>query len=119
MLVVDDEAAVGTSINIMLKKSGYAVDVVRDGGDALDRLRTSPGHYDILITDHLMCRVSGLEFLLQLPMNTFNGKVIVLSAFLTVELEAQYRSLGADRILRKPFDVDELRTTIEECVEEI
>src|SRR5438034_1247306 len=83
ILVVDDEAAVGASINTLLKNSGCSVDVVRDGKDALSRLTDLPGHYDILITDHLMDKISGLEFLVQLPVNTFKGKIIVLSAYLT------------------------------------
>ena len=44
-----------------------------------------------------------------LPMNAFHGKIIVLSGYLTPELDAKYRALGVDRVIRKPFNADELR----------
>ena len=112
ILIVDDEKAVAASIKAALKGMGHAADVIHDGGDALTRITKSPGHYDILITDHLMRTVSGLEFLIQLPVNTFKGKIIVLSAYLTPELESKYRALGVGTMIRKPFDVDELRKAV-------
>ena len=61
-----------------------------------------------------MPKVSGLEFLVKLPLNTFKGKIIVLSAYLTPELEVALRSLGAEGIMPKHFDVNELRKAVEE-----
>lgn len=114
ILAVDDEKSITASIRFVLKRQGHTVDAVSDGADALARLAELPGHYDILITDHAMCKVSGLELLTLLPVNTFKGKIVVLSGYLTLELEAKYRSLGAHRIIRKPFELDELRQAVEE-----
>jgi len=113
ILSVDDEKAVTTTIKVLLKQSGHSVDVLHDGQEALSRLTDRPDHYDILIVDHFMPKVLGLELLIQLPINVFKGRIIVLSAHLTQELEAQYLALGADKIMRKPFDVDELRHAVE------
>ena len=114
ILVVDDELPVTESLRAVLKNAGHSVDAVHDGEDALARLREVPDHYQILITDHLMRKVSGLEFLVQLPLNGFHGKIIVLSGYLTLELDAKYRALGVDKIMKKPFDVEELRRAVEE-----
>lgn len=114
ILVVDDELPIAESIRAVLREGGHSIDAVRDGGDALARLAALPVHYHIMIMDHLMHKVSGLEFLVQLPMNVFKGKIIVLSGFLTLELDAKYRALGVDRIMRKPFGADELRRAVEE-----
>jgi len=114
ILVVDDEAPVTASIKVVLGSAGHSVDVLHDGEEALTRLAEFPNHYHLLITDHLMCKVSGIQFLLQLPVNAFRGKIIVLSAYLTPQLEKDFKSLGAERIIRKPFDLDELRTAVEE-----
>ena len=114
ILVVDDELPITSSIKAVLKKSGHAVDSVCNGAEALTRLAELPNHYHILIVDHAMPKVLGLELMVHLPVNTFSGGIIVLSGFLTPELEAKYLALGADRIMQKPFDVHELRKAIEE-----
>jgi DNA-binding response OmpR family regulator len=114
ILVVDDEAPVTTSIKVALSGAGHFVDVLHDAAEALMRLAEFPNHYHILITDHLMSKISGMQFLLQLPVNAFKGKIIVLSAYLTPQLEKDFQRLGAERIMRKPFDADELRTAVEE-----
>ena len=114
ILVVDDELPITESIRVILQNAGHSVDVVYDGEDALARLTELPDHYHILITDHMMKRVSGLEFLVELPVNVFKGRIIVLSGYLTPELDAKYRALGVDRIMRKPFNADELCQAVEE-----
>ena len=114
ILVVDDERAVTASVSFVLKKSGHAVDAVHDGEDALVKLRESPNHYQILITDHFMRKVSGLALVEQVHKKEFQGRIVVLSGYLKPELEKSYRALGVDRIIRKPFDLAELRETIEE-----
>jgi two-component system chemotaxis response regulator CheY len=114
ILAVDDEPQITDLIRVILQNAGHSVDVLHDGGEALARLTELPGHYHLLITDHVMRKVSGLEFLVQLPMNVFKGRIIVLTGNLTPELDAKYRALGVDRIMRKPFNADELRQTVEE-----
>jgi CheY-like chemotaxis protein len=113
ILVVDDELAVTSALKVLLSRFGHSVDVVHDGADALVRLRELPSHYQIVIVDHFMSKVTGVQFMVELPVNTFKGKIIVLSGYLNLELEAKYRALGVDRIMRKPFDVEELRQAVE------
>ena len=114
ILVVDDEKSVTTTVSFVLQRSGYTVDVVHDGEDALSRLVKSPDHYQILITDNCMRKVSGLELVQRLQERDFQGRIVVLSGSLSLELEEAYRALGADKIMRKPFGIAELRKTIEE-----
>lgn len=114
ILVVDDDSANIVPIKVVLKSMGHSVEVLKDGADALVRLAEQPDHYNILITDHAMCNVSGQELLAELKTTAFKGKIIVLSGYLTLELEAKYQALGADKIIRKPFDLDELRKAVGE-----
>lgn len=114
ILIVDDEKSVTASIEMVLKRSGHMVDVLYDGDDALARLEELPAKYEVLITDHFMRRLSGLQLLQGLRGKPFKGRIIVLSGYLTNALEAEYRSLGAQRIIRKPFDLHELRTAVGE-----
>jgi two-component system response regulator YesN len=114
ILAIDDEEVVTELINALFQRMGHSVDQLHNAQDALSRIKNSPDHYDILITDHLMHKVTGLELLSQLPKNSFKGKIIVISGYMTNELENEYRALGASKIIRKPFNIDELRKAVEE-----
>ncbi len=113
-MAVDDEASVTISINLALKSRGHSIDILNSATDALERLTQFPGHYHILITDHLMPGMTGLDLLKKAKQTAFKGRIIVISAFLTASLEAQYTALGADKIMQKPFVLDELRMAVEE-----
>lgn len=64
ILVADDEAHMTRVIELFLRREGYAVEVVRDGQEALEMiLRQAP---DALVTDINMPRMSGKELCLQL-----------------------------------------------------
>jgi DNA-binding response OmpR family regulator len=112
-MVVDDEFPITASVKVLLKKAGHTVEVCHDGADALIKLRDAGERFQILITDHFMWKVSGVDLLEQLHTTKFKGRIIVLSGYLTMELEAKYRSLGAEQIVRKPFEPDELRQAVE------
>ena len=64
ILVADDEAHMARVIELFLRREGYAVEVVRDGREALESiLQQTP---DALVTDINMPRMSGKELCLQL-----------------------------------------------------
>ena len=114
ILVVDDETAVTASLIVVLRKPDCEVDAVHDGSEALAKLTESPDRYHILITDHYMQTVGGLELVEKLRKRSFLGKIIVLSGYLSLELQDAYRKLGVDRIIKKPFDLQEIRQAIAE-----
>jgi len=114
ILLADDETSTTEPVSFVLRRSGHDVDVVHDGEDALSALKKNPDRYQILMTDHLMTKVSGLELVDQLRKTNFHGKIVVLSAFLTGELEAAYRKFGANKFISKPFDLADLRNAVAE-----
>jgi len=114
ILLADDETSTTEPVSFVLRRSGHDVDVVHDGEDALSMLKKNPDRYQVLVTDHLMRKISGLELVGQLRKTNFHGKIVVLSAFLTGELEASYRRFGADKFISKPFDLADLRNAVAE-----
>jgi CheY-like chemotaxis protein len=69
---------------------------------------------DLVITDHSMPRMRGLELVSRLRGAGYQGKVIVLSAHLSQHNRTLYDSLGVEAVLPKPFDVDALRQIVAE-----
>ncbi len=113
ILIVDDEAAVTFSIRFALKDSGYWVEAVADGEEALAKIAASTQLFDLVITDNNMPRVPGIELVARLRSNEFQGKIIVLSAHLSPEIREAYGAMAVDLMMPKPFDVFELRRAID------
>jgi CheY-like chemotaxis protein len=117
ILVVDDEASVSASILWALKPFGHTTKVVSGGEQALENLAGDPT-ITLVITDHSMPRMSGLELVRRLRETGYNGKILVLSAHLSHRNRAAYDSLGVNAMLPKPFDVDALRQVIAELFQD-
>jgi DNA-binding response OmpR family regulator len=109
ILVVEDEKAVGHMIAMVL--GGPASKVVRanSGWEALIKIGATAKPFDVVITDHRMPRMTGLEFVRQLRAKNFGGKILVLSAHLSDEDIQAYEDLGVDMMMSKPFDFEELQ----------
>ncbi len=91
----------------------YQVTSAQDGDDALAQLAADPNSYDVVITDNNMPHVSGVELVRELRERSFAGKIMVLSAHLTSEIRAAYKQMAVDAMIEKPFDIHELRKTLD------
>jgi two-component system response regulator TctD len=112
ILLAEDERSVAFSVAFALKCDGHRVQVVADGGQAIASVSVEPDAFDLLITDHSMPGMTGIELVQRLREESFRGKIIVLSAHLSPENRAAYEALAVDAMVSKPFDVHELRATI-------
>jgi len=113
ILAVEDETAVAQLLALVLGGPKCRVATASNGAKALKKIATAKYQFDVVITDHVMPRVSGLELVRQLREQKFPGKVIVLSAHLGPNNIKAYEELGVDMMISKPFDVEELQRTIE------
>ena len=117
ILVVDDEPSITSSLFWALRPLGHIVEGVNDGEQALSKLSVDPS-MDLVITDHSMPRMNGIELVRRLRGAGYQGKVIVLSAHLSQHNRTLYESLGVEVMLPKPFDVDALRQAIAELFQD-
>ena len=109
ILTVEDEPAVTQLLALILGGPAAKVTSASDGWMALMKIGAAAEPFDVIITDHNMRRVSGLELVRRLRMREFAGKIIVLSAHLTDENIRAYEDLKVDMFLAKPFDIEELQ----------
>jgi DNA-binding response OmpR family regulator len=112
ILLAEDERSVAFSISFALKADGHKIEIVSDGEEALSELTRKPSAFDLLITDHSMPRMNGVELVKRLRDTAFAGRIVVLSAHLSVENVQAYAALGVDILIPKPFDVHLLRASI-------
>lgn len=112
ILLAEDERSVAFSISFALKADGHRIKIVADGEQAFADLTAKPETFDVLITDHSMPRMNGMELVRRLRDTAFRGKIVVLSAHLSAKTRAAYVALGVDLMIAKPFDVHQLRAAI-------
>ena len=115
IVVADDDDALRRALTIALEADGHHVLEVRDGSALLDllgdlALDSSP--LDLIITDVRMPGFTGLQALAAIRQLAWRTPCIVVTAFLTPEVEAQALRLGAAGVFKKPFDVDHLRAAV-------
>jgi two-component system chemotaxis response regulator CheY len=109
VLYADDMRELRQLLEVVLGRDGHKVESVPDGNLALDLLRPDPTAYDVVITDHHMPTVSGLELVAKLRAMDYKGRIIVFSSELSEEVDSTYRHYKVDFILPKPVFPSELR----------
>ena len=101
VLVVDDDAVVGHSINRVLTGQGYQVREAVSGMEALEEL----GHqrYDMVFTDIRMPGMDGLDMASRMKKSYPEMPVVVITGYGTEASEKQAKDLGVAGFLRKPL----------------
>lgn len=109
VLYADDMRELRQLLEVVLGREGHKVDSVSDGNLALKLISADPSAFDVVITDHHMPTVSGLELVARLRGMNFTGRIIVFSSELSEAVDASYRKHKVDFILPKPVFPSDLR----------
>src|SRR5467141_1728264 len=109
ILVVEDEQAVAHMIALVLGGPASKVVKAKNGWEALIKVGATARPFDVVITDHRMPRMTGLELVRRLRAQDFAGKILVVSGHLSDEDIRAYEELSVDMMMSKPFDFDELQ----------
>src|SRR5580765_4338045 len=109
-LVVDDNVDIRDFSAWVLTAYGYWTDTVADSANAWKALRTRS--YDLLITDHTMPKVTGIELVRALRSERMTLPVVLMSGTLPEEALVQNSSLQLAGTLLKPFTMKELVGTV-------
>jgi DNA-binding response OmpR family regulator len=106
ILVVEDERMLADLVATGLRRAAHAVDVVHDGGAALERVEVND--YDVIVLDRDLPVVHGDDVCRALTASTSTARVLMLTAAGEVDDRVEGLSLGADDYLPKPFEFAEL-----------
>jgi DNA-binding response OmpR family regulator len=106
ILVVEDDKKVARFLQKGLEEEHYAVDVCRDGNDALYHGQVN--EYDVIILDIMLPGRDGITVCRELRRKGVITPVLMLTARDSVEDKVSGLSEGADDYLTKPFSFDEL-----------
>jgi DNA-binding response OmpR family regulator len=116
ILVVDDDHELRENIREILAGEGFDVDIAKDGSEALEIVNKRD--FALILLDLIMPGLSGLETLLLLRRQKPQVRVVLMTAFSTIENAVEAMRRGADDYLTKPFKTTDLLTTVNRVLEE-
>ena len=110
VLYADDMRQLRELIVIVLGRDGHFVETAANGEEALEKIAAATAPFDVIITDHHMPGINGLELVNTVRSGPpFTGKIIVFSSELSQSVDEAYRRLKVDHILPKPIFPAQLR----------
>jgi len=110
ILVVDDSGFARRTLRQMLESDGHSCDEAQNGTEALERYASR--RPDIVLLDMVMEEMNGLEVLANLRRVDPEAKVLVVSADIQTSTSQQAKAAGANGMLNKPFQKDQLLATV-------
>ena len=105
VLLAEDEESFVDALVVGLEREGFAVTVARDGADAINQFKA--GHFDLLLLDVMLPRVSGLDVCRTIRA-TSSVPIIMVTAKSTEIDTVVGLEVGADDYVSKPYRLREL-----------
>jgi DNA-binding response OmpR family regulator len=116
ILVVDDDKELRANLSVVLEDIGYITDTAPSAAEALTK--SSSVDFDIVLLDLMIPEASGMEVLGELRKITPRTKVIMITAFASVDTAVEAMKKGASDYISKPFTVQNLDITLKKTLEE-
>ena len=110
ILVLDDDTSMQKLVGTLLRRGGYRADIVSAGNQAIDHLRKQK--YEALLLDVMTPTEGGLTVIKHL--REHNPQMLKRVILVTASPESLLKTVAGDvfGIVRKPFNPDELMSTI-------
>jgi len=114
VIYADDQRDLREILRMSLARDGHGVECLPDGRAAWERLVGNHAAIDLVVTDHFMPEMNGLELVMHLRTLPYRGKIVVFSSELSAEVTNAYLALKVDRLLHKPIFPSEFRRVLAE-----
>ncbi len=108
ILVVEDNVDLARSVDAMLRYAGYATIVVKDAATAL-QIIDGPDRVDLLFTDIILASgMSGIDLAIEAAARRPDLRILFTSGFAETALTANGKTIVNDRLLPKPYRMNDL-----------
>jgi PAS domain S-box-containing protein len=112
LLYVDDEGSLVFLTKRMLERLGYRVTGFTEADEALAAALADDADFDLIITDHSMPVMTGIDLARELFAKRPDARVVLVSGYLPPHDVERARAIGIHDVLLKPDTVDELAATV-------
>ncbi len=110
--VIDDEEQIRELLNKRLSKMGYNVVSFEEAEDLLSLIKNDEIKIDLIITDIQLKRMNGIELLRHIRAHDVPIPVLIITGYGNIEDAIQAIRYGARDFIRKPFDLNELASSV-------
>ena len=114
ILAIDDNPSITDAMPFIFAAPGYELTTAGDANQALEKLATRSTGFDVIIIDQKMPRLTGVELVKALKERRVPAKIIVVSGHLSPEIREAYERMDVHIIFEKPFDIEELRSAVDQ-----
>ena len=111
ILIIDDEPHIRRMMRLTLEAAGYEVTEAADGAEGV-KLYGDGANWAGVVLDQRMAGIDGLETLRQLKAQDVNARVVMATAYASIELAVDAMKLGATDFVRKPMTPETLRNAV-------
>src|SRR5467141_3961227 len=111
LLLVEDEQALRTALEVRLRAEGYVVDTAADGEEGLQKATNLP--FDLIVLDVMLPYRNGLDVCRAVRQLGLATPILILTVRDQIVDKVVGLNLGADDYMTKPFDVAELIARIQ------
>jgi DNA-binding NtrC family response regulator len=118
ILFVDDEEMLLRGLSRILKEYGYWVVSRASSVEALELFRSNPNHFDLVITDMKIPRMTGAELAKEMMAIRPDIPIIMCTGYIEMMDETQAIGMGIKEFVVKPFSPAELLDIIRKVLEE-
>ena len=117
ILIVDDDSEYRENLKEILDNAGYPNDMAESVKTALEKLGTQ--HFDIILLDFMMPEIDGINALGEIKKISPYSKIIMITAFASIENAVRAIKKGACQYISKPFKIEALLLMIKQITEEL
>lgn len=117
VLLLDDEPIVCRRLKPALEKDGLEVEVFCSSREAIKRIDEK--EFDVIVTDYRIDDLNGIDILEYVNARSEQTKVIMITAYASVELAHEALAKGARDVIAKPFRPNDLRKIVARAAEEL
>jgi len=111
ILIIDDEEHIRRMMRLTLEAAGYEVGEARDGTEGL-RVFRDGSDWSLVVLDQRMPGLDGLETLRELKNRNAGARVVMATAYASIELAVEAMKLGATDFVRKPMTPEVFRNAV-------
>lgn len=108
ILCAEDNPQLGDIMLCLFARGGNWVEHCADGASAWSRLKEDPAGFDVLVTDHSMPGLDGLQLVAHAKNAGFRGRIIVHTSGLKAADRSRYEAMGVDAVVVKAARAEEL-----------
>jgi two-component system response regulator AtoC len=116
ILIADDESSIRTLLREFLEREGFVVSEAQTGGEVLKHI-SNGSKVDLVLMDLRMPELGGMDILQRIDEQGLGVPVIMMTAYGTSNVAIKAIQLGAHDYMTKPFELEDVRVSIERFFE--